>query len=351
MSRRANLAAVLTILAAGAGAGAWFGLGERGAPGETAKAALPPNTAQVSRRTLKDTRTEDGQLGFGASTTVTGRLPGTITYLPDSGARVERGAALYRVNDQPVTLLYGATPAWRRLATGTEGVDVRQLEENLKAMGYTGFTVDAEYTSATAAAVERWQEDLGLDETGVVELGRVVFAPEAVRITALEASAGEPAAPGQRVLTYTGTAKAVTVELDPEDQRMAQSGAAVVVTLPDDSTVTGHIGKVTTVIRPGGQGEDATTKVEVTVSLDDQQKAAAYALASVDVTFTAAERRDVLAVPIAALVSLPEGGYGVEVVQDGAARYVQVRTGLFSEGWVEISGDGVAPGTAVGMPK
>ena len=178
-----------------------------------------------------------------------------------------------------------------------------------------------------------------------------MFALDAVRITALQASAGDPASPGQRILTYTGTAKAVTVELDPADQRLAKPDGAVVVTLPDDSTVAGRIAKVTTVIQPAAQGADASTKVEVTVALDDQQKAAAYAMASVDVTFTAAERRDVLAVPVAALVSLPDGGYGVEVVQDGAAHYVPVRTGLFSEGWVEISGDGVAPGTSVGMPK
>jgi multidrug efflux pump subunit AcrA (membrane-fusion protein) len=92
--------------------------------------------------------------------------------------------------------------------------------------------------------------------------------------------------------------------------------------------------------------------VEVTVAIDapdDQRKAAGYALASVDVTFTAAERKDVLAVPVAALVSLPDGGFGVEVVEGGATRYVPVRTGLFSGGWVEVTGDGLAPGATVGI--
>ncbi|MFG2037927.1 peptidoglycan-binding protein [Dactylosporangium sp. NPDC048998] len=361
MSRRAGYAAALAVLVAGAGAAAWLGLGGHRAAGEAARSALPPNTAQVSRRTLKDTRTVDGELGYGASSTVTGRLPGTLTYLPDSGTQVTRGQPLYRVNDKPVTLLYGAVPAWRPLAQGTEGADVRQLEENLRALGYTGFTVDDEYTSATAAAVKRWQSDQGLDETGTVELGRVVFVPDAVRITAVAASQGEPAAPGQRILTYTGTAKAVTVALDPADQRLAQQDAAVVVTLPDDGTIGGRVTRVTTVIEPAAPGAGASsgaqTKVEVTIALndlnnsDDQQRVASYALASVDVTFTASEREDVLAVPVAALVSLPDGGYGVEVVEGAASRYVAVKTGLFSGGWVEISGDGVAAGTTVGMPR
>ena len=41
----------------------------------------------------------------------------------------------------------------------------------------------------------------------------------------MEAEVGQPAAPGQKVLTYTGTAKVVTVELDAEDQRLAKEGA------------------------------------------------------------------------------------------------------------------------------
>jgi hypothetical protein len=89
----------------------------------------------------------------------------------------------------------------------------------------------------------------------------------------------------------------------------------------------------------------------VVVTLDDQKAARAYALASVDVTFTAAERKDVLTVPVAALLALHEGGFGVEVVDAATSRYVPVRTGLFSSGWVEISGDAITAGTTVGVPK
>jgi len=243
-------------------------------------------------------------------------------------------------------------PAYRPLAEGTEGADVRQLEENLSALGYTGFTIDDEYSSATADAVREWQEDLGRDETGVVELGRVVFTPAEIRVETVDTSAGQPAAPGQKVLSYTGTAKAVTVELDPSDQRLAQEGAAVQVALPDDRKLAGKITDVSTVIEPAsGQGEEPQTKVEVEIAFDDQQAAASYALASVDVTFTAEKRENVLTVPVAALVALAEGGFGVEIVDGATTRYVPVKTGLFAEGKVEISGDGIAEGMVVGMPK
>ncbi len=172
--------------------------------------------------------------------------------------------------------MYGALPAYRRLSVDSEGPDVLQLEQNLKALGYTGFTVDDEYTSATAEAVEEWQEDRGLDETGVVELGQVVVALQA-RSGWTACRRGSPTAPGQTLLTYTGTTKAVTVELDAADQRLAKVNAPVSVTLPDNSTVAGRIGEVSTKIVPAASPDkDPETKFEVIVALSNQKTAAAW---------------------------------------------------------------------------
>jgi hypothetical protein len=59
----------------------------------------------------------------------------------------------------------------------------------------------------------------------------------------------------------------------------------------------------------------------------------------------------VLTVPVAALLALAEGGYGVQVVTGTATRIVAVRTGLFAAGRVEVSGDGLTEGMTVGMPS
>ena len=69
-----------------------------------------------------------------------------------------------------------------------------------------------------------------------------------------------------------------------------------------------------------------------------------------DVRFVASERPDVLTVPVAALVALAEGGYGLQVIEGGTARYVAVELGMFADGRVEVSGDGLAEGVTVGMP-
>jgi hypothetical protein len=349
---RRALTAVVVLAAGGAASAFLVNRGDTSQAADQTAVALPVNTAKVAQQTLKDTETADGELGFGTTSTAVNRTAGTITGVPDSGQELRRGNTIYSVDNKPTTLLYGALPAYRRLADGSEGTDVLQLEQNLSAMGYTGFTVDDEYTDATAEAVEEWQEGLGLDETGVVELGSVLFAPGHIRVDSVQAQEGAPLGPNQNVLTYTGTKKAVTVQLDAADQRLAKPNAKVDVTLPDGTEVPGRVEKVSTVIIPAESADkDPETKVEVIVAIDNQKAVTAWSLASVDVTFTASERKNVLTVPVAALVALREGGFGVEVSDGTASQYVPVKTGLFASGQVEISGAGIKAGTVVGIPK
>jgi hypothetical protein len=64
----------------------------------------------------------------------------------------------------------------------------------------------------------------------------------------------------------------------------------------------------------------------------------------VQVQVTTSVHSGVLAVPVGALVALREGGYAVQTA-DG--RYRAVQTGMFANGMVEISGDGLAEGLKV----
>lgn len=348
--RRARLA-VVAALTVGAAAATAAVAGLPDAEGSSDKpAAMPPATAQVQRGTLVDTESHNGDLGYGETTALAARQNGTLTSVAAAGSTVQRGKPLYRVDDDPVVLLYGTMPAYRALSSGVTGSDVKQFEKNLWALGYRGFTVDRTYSSATAAAVRDWQDDLGRPETGRVDPEWIVYAPGAVRIDSLTGKAGDVAQPGAEVLTTTGTARVATVDLEVADQRLAKVGAAVQVTLPDGSAVPARITAAETVVVPGeGQNED-TTNVEVTVAFPAGKSPKGLDQASVDVEFTAAERKNVLTVPVAALLALAEGGYGVEVVDGATTRIVAVQTGLFAGGKVEVSGGGIAEGTVVGVP-
>jgi multidrug efflux system membrane fusion protein len=317
----------------------------------------PPGTAQITRQTLLDTDEEPGTLGYGGPNTLPGRVPGVISKVPLAGDVIGRGQPLYRVDDTPVVLLYGDVAAYRTLASGAVGADVRQLEENLTALGFGGFTVDNTYTAGTAAAVRRWQQTLGLTSTGRVDQGRVLFAPGEIRVDSVTGGVNQSTGDGGEVLRYTGTRHEVTVALEVSRQRLARKGAAVRIELPGGGTVAGRVERVATVIQPPADPSGQTeTRIEAVVSLGEPAAAAGIEVAVVTVVFTAAEQPDVLTVPIAALVALAEGGYGVEVVGDGGAvsggaqHYVRVETGLFAGGRVEITGAGLRAGLTVGMP-
>jgi peptidoglycan hydrolase-like protein with peptidoglycan-binding domain len=333
-------------------AGAYAAYGPDFSGGEpSAAAAGPPATGAVTRTTLVETEKVSGTLGYGTPANLAGRGTGTITWLPAAGNVLERGHAVYRRDELAVPLLYGPLPMYRELASGVEGGDVKQFEENLAALGYRGFTVDDEYTSATANAVEQWQEDLGLKETGRVRPDDVVIAAGAVRVAELTAAVGGPA--NGALMSYTGTTRVVSIDLDVAKQQFVRAGIVAVVTLPDGSTVDGTVSEVGTVATAsgGGNGAPSSTTIDVTVTVADQQALGTLDAAPVTVSLEADRAENVLTVPVAALVALAEGGYGVQVVEGSTTRYVAVTTGMFAGGRVEISGDGIAEGTLVGMPS
>ncbi len=358
---RLVLSAVL-VAAVAAGAVAATGIGGTGGgTARQARSTLPTVTAKVSRGTLVDRQTESGQLSYGDTTTVTGKLAGTVTSLPTAGSVVKKGEELYRVDNTPVVLLYGSLPSYRDLKTGEEGADVKQFEQNLYDLGYHGFTVGTSFTDATATAVKKWQKALGLTQTGTVEQGRVHYTPGAIRIDSDKAALGDSAKPGDAVVTCTGTAREAVVKLDMASARLAVKDSPVTVKLPNATSAPGKISATRTVLDTssgsggggaGGSSSDTTkTKIEVDVAFDDPNAVNGLDQATVDVGFAASKRENVLTVPVAALLSLAEGGYGVQLVDGANTRTVAVQTGLFADGKVEVSGDAVTEGATVGMPS
>jgi peptidoglycan hydrolase-like protein with peptidoglycan-binding domain len=267
------------------------------------------------------------------------QLRGTVTALPDEGSVVERGEPLYELDGQPSgILLYGDRPAWRELTSGLEGEDVRQLQENLLKLGFGGdeLTATGTFDEATLAAVRAWQARLGALETGIIELGEIVFLPGAVRVAGHSVNTGDTVTAGLEVLTATSTDRVVTVDLAADEQALVTPGDQVEIDLPDGTRATGTVATIGTVATASGDGQGNPT-VDVTIVLDDPEASGTIDQAPVDVLITTLSREDVLAVPVNALLALLEGGYAVEVVaDDGTTSLVGVETGLFQDGWVEI---------------
>jgi hypothetical protein len=153
------------------------------------------------------------------------------------------------------------------------------------------------------------------------------------------------------VLTYTGTTRAVRIDLEVALQSLVRPGIPAQIVLPDGTPIEGRVAAVGAVARTAGDEPNAPVTIDVTVSVSNQAALGRLDQAPVAVTLAAATRPKVLAVPVAALVVLAEGGYGVQVYDAGATRYVAVVLGMFATGLVEVSGAGLAEGTRIVVPS
>jgi peptidoglycan hydrolase-like protein with peptidoglycan-binding domain len=357
------------VLAAAAVPAVWWSRAD-GAD-RTAAEPIPVATETIVRTDMSSVEALPGRLGYGPAVAVKGRGTGTVTWLPQPGRAVRRGEQLYRVDDQPVPLFHGALPLYRTLdRPDMVGRDVRVLSRNLRALGYatgdqpgTGELVaqrDAKESKRTGTrvgkgedvltpdlirAVKRWQADLGRPVTGKVAPADVVVLAGSVRVDSVTAAVGdEVAAP---LLAVTPTAKVITVSVEAGEVGGVGRGDRVSVVLPGEKTAKGEVTAVGSEVKPpdeqaGEPGGPST--LAVTVTLDDPKAVAGFDAADVEVRFAAETRKGVLAAPIGALVALSEGGYAVQVA--GGA-LTAVETGMFAQGLVEVTGDGLAEGTTV----
>jgi hypothetical protein len=375
--------AALIALAAGGGVAVTSGAKQATAAAQPAVA----QTANVEKRTLSAMVSESGILTYrarsdGSPYTVINRARGTYTKLPAVGHVTSQGHVLYRVNNRPVALLHGSTPAYRTLSAGATGPDVAELNADLVALGYATSAqlspTSASFAAATTRALERLQAALGMSQNGTVALGQVVFEPTDVRVTTLSAQPGGSTQPGQPVLEGTSTTRQVQVALDASQQTEVAVGDEVTITLPNNHTTPGVVTSLATVATcpsssgSGGPGSNSaapgtdscssggsgssTPTITVDVAFSHPDATGKWDQAPVQVGITTASVPNALTVPVAALLAQSGGGYAVEVGGTGAGatnHLVPVSLGLFddADGLVQVSGAGLAAGQKVVVPS
>jgi peptidoglycan hydrolase-like protein with peptidoglycan-binding domain len=348
---------VVVALAAGATVAVLRHRAAADAPGPQPSATVA--TVRLERRDLSTTTSLPGTIGYGAARPLAGHSEATVTWLPAVGSTIKRGQQLYRADDRPVPLFYGGLPLFRAIAgPNLVGRDVRLVADNLRALGYsigrrpsTGQQVgqatvrdgDGVLTTGLAAAIRHWQKDTGLPVTGQVAVGDIEVQAGAVRVDGVTVQPGSPA--NAPLLTVTSTRKVVTVPAGLDAAASIERDDKVTVGLLDDRTVKAHVLSVGRDLAApeGGDANGSPPKLIVTVTVDDPKTIAKLDSADVTVNFPGRAAKGVLAAPIEALVALTEGGYAVQA----PAGLVAVHTGMFADGWVEISGAGLAPGTEV----
>jgi peptidoglycan hydrolase-like protein with peptidoglycan-binding domain len=359
LSQRAAIVSGCTILLGGLFLILGFAL--FGGKQPVASHQVPTASARVVRTDVVERQQVSGTLDYRGSFLVANAgQEGVITWLPTAGSIVRRGQPLFELDREPVPLLYGDRPAYRSFTLGMSGgPDIRELQQNLLALGFDArgaLAPSGRLDLPTLVAIEEWQRSLELPVTGSVPLGSVIFLPSAVRIKSSPIVAGASVQSGDSILLATATQPAVLVALDPGSVAQLRVGDRVRVTMPNSTTTSGrvtNIGRVATVPGSDNGGQTASTPtLPVTIGLLDPHSAGALDQAPVQVAITTQADRNVLAVPISALLAQPGGGYAVQVENGATTRLLTVTTGLFDEvaGRVEVSGAGLAPGMRVEVP-
>jgi peptidoglycan hydrolase-like protein with peptidoglycan-binding domain len=323
-------------------------------------------TARVERGDLSAVIAATGALAYearpdGSAFAAINNANGIYTRLPQAGDEVGCGTSLYRVDEKPVILLCGATPLYRDLAWGVTGDDVAELNQDLHVLGYdkaAGVSIrpdDHTFSSGTQRALVALQHATGLPTTGSLDVTDAVVLPAAVRVASVTGQLGGPAKPGTPVVLATTDALIAQVSLDPSEQSDVPVGAHALITLPGNSSLNGKVACVGSAATSpqGSQSDVGNATILVTIELDDPAKAHGLNAAAVRVQITTAGVKDVLSVPVVALVGNADGGYAVDVAgNSGQHDLVAVKLGLFDDasGRVQVTGN-LNAGDAVVVPS
>lgn len=292
---------------------------------------------------------------------------GMVDAFAAEGTAVTTGTVLFWEGYTPVVAIEGdsaATPALARdLYEGIDdGADVKLLEQMLAAGGFDpngAMTIDDHFDTATVYALAVWRQSVGLpiDGTLVFPAGGYVVVPSGLFTSTPVVANGTVLANDAVVLALTSAARVVSTTAPVGDDTFAV-GATIDVEFPDGTVQPGTVVAVGNVATNATGVPGATPSVTISIHVDDIP-ASVDSFVQIPVTLRVVSQDipDAFVVPVSALVALSEGGYAVQVVTgtnaDGteATTLIAVTPGLFTDGFVQITGDQLTDGLTVVVPS
>jgi peptidoglycan hydrolase-like protein with peptidoglycan-binding domain len=287
---------------------------------------------------------------------------GIVTWLPPIQSSVSRGQPLFRLDNVPVILLYGSTPAWRDFGPGmSDGPDLAELESNLLALGFGesfGLKADGVYTNADAEAIDAFGASDGLGvSSGTLPFGSVLFEPTPVTVLGYASGLGTSVSGGANILEADGTAAQVVAEVDASEAAAIVEGTPATITTVSSASALGATVSAVSASPPtnlaAGASGSTEGEVYVTLSLTNPPSELPAQGATVAVQFRTAVLNNVFTVPVTALVALVGGGYALQIDEGhGRSRLVGVQVGLIDDvdDVAQVTGSDLREGLAVEVP-
>ena len=293
-------------------------------------------TAPVERRTLIDEVVTRGVLGFPTRGRLLAGGSGRVTSVGVApGDVVEAGTTILTLDGRPGVAVRGESPFWRVLRRGMAGPDVAQLQRLLGDAGFPTDDPSGRFGAATQRALTQWQtaNDHPASD-GVLGVDDMLVGDWPQRVGAVHVDLGGIVAPGAELVTLTADTPMVSVELLPSDRlRVTVGDPATIEVSASGATVTGRLSAVSdapvttddeSIVYPG----------EIAVDEDLGVSEGAQARVSIEVR----KADDVLAVPVAAVISDEQGEPAVRVVDaDRTITTTPVELGVSQGAYVEVT--------------
>lgn len=301
---------------------------------------------------------------------------GSITNIAPIGTEIASGTMLFVDGETPVISIIGGQATYpileRDLYVGVaDGIDVELLERTLTALGFDAggtLTIDHNFDESTSQAVFDWHQSLGLPATDsndsadledlevdphtlVVPAGSYVVLPEGLIVGEHLVAGGATPGADTPVLSLTSIARVITTNAPLGDETF-QIGASIEVEYPDGTVSAGTVIDTGRTATNASGDPGATPLVTITIAPDAiPESAVDFVQIPVVLRIVTETIPDALLVPTSALVALSEGGYAVEIADNEMETHlVAVELGTFFDGFVQVSGTGIASGLDVVVP-
>lgn len=343
--QRARTVGVIVIVLLLIGGGYWTGRETAGGAGDETIATAPEaRTVEVSTQEVGRSLTLVTSVTREFSTVAANRLSGTITAVGDLDA-VEPGSTLYEVDQVPVRAVAGTVPFYRGLGLGDDGDDVSQLQETLRALDLLEGPADGEFGPATRRAVREWQEELGLEESGEITLGRLIAVPQLpgpVRLDPSVIAPGLLVSGGEAVIAVPGDQPEFVMQLSTAQADLIPSAAELTVTHGEHSWPAVIASSV-----PGDQGTDLTLTAPDGSSVCGEDCGSLSGAETINL-MTQVEIVPSVSGPAIPLAALTTGADGRTTVQHADGTDVEVTVQGVEAGIAVV--EGLEPGDEIRLP-
>ncbi|WP_238358485.1 MULTISPECIES: hypothetical protein [Micromonospora] len=327
-------------------------------PDQLAADAAPPSpslvTAVVERRTLVEPVVLRGRVQPGASVRLLAPPAAmgpssVVTKVPvRKGDRIREGQVLLERSGEPLFALALRFPLYRDLTTGAQGPDVVEVQRALRRTGYSAPTTGvldgttlrqlAKFYRDRGYRLGSAQEDRRSGQSRAVQMPQsavVVIDRTGRRISKVHARVGQTLAdPKTPIVELDGQAPVIVATAAVDQAALIRPGQQVDVT--DELGETRTKARVSEVSEQATSGPDGQTGIEIRLKFTEApMSGGTNRSVRLDVRTSAAA--EVLAVPVSAIYSRPDGSMFITVVDEGdATTDVTVVTGQIAGGWVEL---------------